>query len=74
MKNQILQIVKDSGTRHITEDEVMSKLTGKSNCRAWTEGDGDLYLEIFRSLCDLSKEGKIKSYNNGFNSYSYSVN
>jgi len=71
MKNQILQIIKDSKNKHITEEEIMSKLTGKSICRIWEEEDHILYAKMFGYLCDLGKEKKIKGFNNGFNDYSF---
>lgn len=71
MKNQILQIIKDNKNKYITEEEIMSKLTGKPICRIWEEEDHNLYAKMFDLLCDLGKEEKIKGFNNGFNDYAF---
>lgn len=70
LKNQVLTIIRNRQQEFITEDQIMNAITGR-HIVVWTEEEHTMYNNMLSAIVELKSEGLIKSFNNGFNSYSY---
>ena len=70
LKNQVLTIIRNRQQEFITEDQIMDEIAGR-RIFVWAEEEHIMYNNMLTAIVELKSLGLIKSYNNGFNSFSY---